>query len=47
MLAFVKQGARQIATALAEAKRSRARIICTSMCIGSGMGAASLIVAEN
>ncbi|BGP53155.1 hypothetical protein JCM8202_003671 [Rhodotorula sphaerocarpa] len=40
-------GARQIATALAEAKRSRARIICTSMCIGSGMGAASLIVAEN
>ncbi|GAA5953004.1 hypothetical protein JCM8115_002406 [Rhodotorula mucilaginosa] len=40
-------GARQIATALSEAKRSGARIICTSMCIGSGMGAASLIVAEN
>ncbi|GAA5991576.1 hypothetical protein JCM10908_005771 [Rhodotorula pacifica] len=40
-------GARQIATALSEAKRTGARIICTSMCIGSGMGAASLIVAEN
>ncbi|BGP05103.1 3-ketoacyl-CoA thiolase with broad chain length specificity [Rhodotorula toruloides] len=40
-------GARQIATALAESKRSGARIICTSMCIGSGMGMASIIVAEN
>ncbi|BGP45149.1 3-ketoacyl-CoA thiolase with broad chain length specificity [Rhodotorula kratochvilovae] len=39
-------GARQIATALSEAKRSGAKIICTSMCIGSGMGAASIIVNE-
>ncbi|GAA5856440.1 hypothetical protein JCM8547_008746 [Rhodosporidiobolus lusitaniae] len=39
-------GARQIATALSEAKRSGAKVICTSMCIGSGMGAASLIVNE-
>ncbi|GAA5839225.1 hypothetical protein JCM5353_008542 [Sporobolomyces roseus] len=39
-------GARQIATALSEAKRSGAKIIGTSMCIGSGMGAASLIVNE-
>lgn len=47
LLLATQQGARQIATALSEAKRSGARIICTSMCIGSGMGAASLIVAEN
>lgn len=47
LLLVTQQGARQIATALSEAKRSGARIICTSMCIGSGMGAASLIVAEN
>ncbi|CEQ43212.1 SPOSA6832_05119, partial [Sporobolomyces salmonicolor] len=39
-------GARQIATALSEAKRSGAKIIGTSMCIGSGMGAASIIVNE-
>ncbi|ORY88657.1 Thiolase, N-terminal domain-domain-containing protein [Leucosporidium creatinivorum] len=39
-------GARQIATALSEAKRSGAKIIGTSMCIGSGMGMASIIVNE-
>lgn len=39
-------GARQIATALAEAKRSGAKLIVTSMCIGTGMGMASLIVSE-
>ncbi|GAA5830531.1 hypothetical protein JCM11251_002504 [Rhodosporidiobolus azoricus] len=39
-------GARQIATALSEAKRSGAKIIGTSMCIGSGMGAASIFVNE-
>ncbi|GAA5951114.1 hypothetical protein JCM3765_002389 [Sporobolomyces pararoseus] len=39
-------GARQIATALAEAKRSGARVIGTSMCIGSGMGAAAIFVNE-
>jgi acetyl-CoA acyltransferase 1 len=30
-------GARQIATAMAEAKREKKRIFVTSMCIGSGM----------
>ncbi|EPQ28562.1 uncharacterized protein PFL1_03866 [Pseudozyma flocculosa PF-1] len=41
-------GSRQIATALAEAKRRGGKqLIVTSMCIGSGMGMASLIVAEH
>jgi len=39
-------GARQIATAMAESKREGKRIIVTSMCIGSGMGMASVIVNE-
>ncbi|KDN40444.1 thiolase [Tilletiaria anomala UBC 951] len=39
-------GARQIATALAEAKREKKKLICTSMCIGTGMGMASIIVNE-
>jgi len=39
-------GARQIATGLPQAKRSGAKIFVTSMCIGSGMGMASLIVSE-
>lgn len=39
-------GARQIATILSEAKKTGARILCTSMCIGSGMGKASIIVNE-
>jgi hypothetical protein len=30
-------GARQVATALAEAKREKKKIFVTSMCIGSGM----------
>lgn len=34
---FQATGARQIATALAEAKRSGARVIASSMCIGSGL----------
>lgn len=38
-------GARQIATALAEAKRQGGKkIIVTSMCVGTGMGCASVIV---
>ncbi|KAK4056105.1 3-ketoacyl-CoA thiolase with broad chain length specificity [Microbotryomycetes sp. JL221] len=40
-------GARQIATALYEAKRSGAKIIVSSMCIGSGMGMASAFVASD
>ncbi|BEJ11950.1 hypothetical protein CspHIS471_0204100 [Cutaneotrichosporon sp. HIS471] len=39
-------GARQIATALAEAKREKAKIIVTSMCIGTGMGMAACFVNE-
>lgn len=40
-------GARQIATVLNEAKRRGSRIIITSMCIGSGEGAAACFVAEH
>ncbi|KAK0523417.1 3-ketoacyl-CoA thiolase with broad chain length specificity [Tilletia horrida] len=39
-------GARQIATGLAEAKRENKKLIVTSMCIGTGMGMASVIVNE-
>lgn len=39
-------GSRQIATGLSIAKRTGAKILCTSMCIGSGMGMASIIVNE-
>ncbi|KAL9933703.1 hypothetical protein V8E36_007361 [Tilletia maclaganii] len=39
-------GARQIATGLAEAKRENKKLIVTSMCIGTGMGMASVIVSE-
>jgi len=39
-------GARQIATLLPELKRRKARYGVLSMCIGSGMGAAALVVSE-
>lgn len=39
-------GSRQIATALNQAKRTGEKFIVTSMCIGTGMGMASLIVNE-
>ncbi|KAK9473970.1 Thiolase, N-terminal domain-containing protein [Dipodascopsis tothii] len=39
-------GARQVATLLNELKRSGKKVGVTSMCIGTGMGAASVIVAE-
>ncbi|RXK42679.1 acetyl-CoA acyltransferase [Tremella mesenterica] len=39
-------GARQIATALAEAKRENKKVFVTSMCIGSGMGMAAVFVNE-
>ena len=39
-------GARQIATLLPEMKRTKARYGVTSMCIGTGMGAASVILNE-
>jgi len=39
-------GARQIATALSECKRSGAKVFVTSMCIGSGEGKAAVFVNE-
>ncbi|KAF9015211.1 3-ketoacyl-CoA thiolase [Cyathus striatus] len=39
-------GVRQVVTGLAELKRRQERILCTSMCIGSGMGAAGIFVNE-
>lgn len=39
-------GARQIATAMSEAKREKKKIFVTSMCIGSGMGMAAVFVNE-
>ncbi|KAJ4249148.1 hypothetical protein NW762_012483 [Fusarium torreyae] len=39
-------GVRQIVTALAELQRSKSRIAVTSMCVGTGMGMASLITSE-
>ncbi|KAH7150545.1 Thiolase, N-terminal domain-containing protein [Dactylonectria estremocensis] len=39
-------GARQIVTALSELKRTGKKIAVTSMCVGTGMGMASLIVSE-
>lgn len=39
-------GVRQVATGLAELRRRNGKILCTSMCIGSGMGAAAIFVNE-
>ena len=39
-------GVRQVVTGLAELKRRNGKILCTSMCIGSGMGAAAIFVNE-
>jgi len=39
-------GSRQVATGFAEARRSGKKVFITSMCVGSGMGAAALYVAE-
>ncbi|BFZ53629.1 hypothetical protein PYCC9005_000657 [Savitreella phatthalungensis] len=39
-------GARQIATGIAELRRSNKRVLCTSMCVGTGMGMASIIIRE-
>jgi acetyl-CoA acyltransferase 1 len=40
-------GARQIATGLNIARQTNKRIFVTSMCIGSGMGMAAVLVSEN
>ncbi|TFK41120.1 3-ketoacyl-CoA thiolase, partial [Crucibulum laeve] len=39
-------GLRQVTTGLAQLQRTNGRILCTSMCIGSGMGAAGIFVNE-
>lgn len=39
-------GARQVATVLAHMQRNKLRVAITSMCIGTGMGAASIIENE-
>ena len=39
-------GIRQVITGLAELKRRNEKVLCTSMCVGSGMGAASIVVNE-
>lgn len=39
-------GVRQIVTGLAELRRRDAKLLCTSMCVGSGMGGAAIFVNE-
>jgi len=39
-------GARQVVTGLAQLRRQNSNILCTSMCVGSGMGAAGIFVNE-
>ncbi|PIL31989.1 hypothetical protein GSI_06693 [Ganoderma sinense ZZ0214-1] len=39
-------GTRQVVTGLAELRRRSAPLLCTSMCIGSGMGGAAIFVNE-
>ena len=39
-------GTRQIVTGLSECRRQKAKILLTSMCIGTGMGMAGLFVNE-
>ena len=39
-------GVRQVVTGSAELRRRNGTLLCTSMCVGSGMGAASIIVNE-
>ncbi|KAL5535556.1 hypothetical protein ACEPAF_3650 [Sanghuangporus sanghuang] len=39
-------GTRQIVTGLAQLRRQNGQILCTSMCIGSGMGAAAILINE-
>ena len=39
-------GVRQVCTGLAELRRRDEQVLCTSMCVGSGMGAAAIFVNE-
>ena len=43
---FVTAGVRQVVTGLAELRRRNGQFLCTSMCVGSGMGAAGIFVNE-
>lgn len=45
-LGFPLAGTRQVVTGLAELKRKNKKLLVTSMCVGSGMGAAGLFVNE-
>jgi acetyl-CoA acyltransferase 1 len=40
-------GARQVATGLSELKRRKQKVLVTSMCIGTGMGAAAVFINED
>ena len=46
LIVVIIAGVRQVVTGLAELQRRNAQILCTSMCIGSGMGAAAIFVNE-
>lgn len=46
ILNFAKAGARQVVTGLAQLRRQNGQILCTSMCIGSGMGSAGIFMNE-
>ncbi|KIJ68406.1 hypothetical protein HYDPIDRAFT_106602 [Hydnomerulius pinastri MD-312] len=39
-------GVRQVVTGLAELRRRNEKVLCTSMCVGSGMGAAGIFINE-
>ncbi|KAF9481394.1 3-ketoacyl-CoA thiolase [Pholiota conissans] len=39
-------GVRQVVTGLAQLRRTDGKLLCTSMCVGSGMGAAGIFVNE-
>ncbi|EIN13707.1 putative 3-ketoacyl-CoA thiolase B [Punctularia strigosozonata HHB-11173 SS5] len=39
-------GVRQVVTGLAQLQRTKQKVLCTSMCVGSGMGAAGVFVNE-
>ncbi|KAG8955452.1 hypothetical protein FRC04_008803 [Tulasnella sp. 424] len=43
----VNGGARQVATGLAELRRRKQKVLVTSMCIGTGMGAAAVFLNED
>ena len=46
LLCFLLAGARQISTGYSIAKETGSKVFVTSMCIGSGMGMASVFVSE-